>query len=562
MAAATAVASSDAEQLEEEPLIPTHREGSRGERSARSTQTDAETEDDQRHPSGSGHRRSASAKAHHPPPLLHSIDLPSQRGGALQRRRSSGAPSPLLWTALLLLLVVAIAAVSMMGDPAAVACRWLGCPLPEVCGSSGCSSSPSSCSASTSAAPASPSYFPLFPVPVGRSLVVVVHSSHDTNYPANLAYFIAKAVRCWQDADYVIVVQRSDAAEFTADNRTWTEELPPLPSNARYVLHANECMDIGSIGWLLRLPPSHPDHVDSARYRYFIFMNSSVRGPTLPAFLEQRMDTEGSVQCTEGVEGERGGAELFPWFHVFLAKLSAKVKLVGCTISCAFATHIQSYFLAMDYTGLQVIWQSRGLEATDIPDPALRQRFITHSTDIAQANTSEAQLQLARTPLGPTLLEADFCAWQRQGGLRALWANFSMVLACHVDYWDTVFNSEIGSTQAVLKAGYGIAALELYWREVDFRLAPDLCGRMLHVPPYSHYDEGVPADRIRPSDGVPLAFNDPQHVVFTKLKAKRYAGDAQLRAILAWEDLHNRTLAWQRTHNSTNRPVMTVSPHG
>ena len=417
---------------------------------------------------------------------------------------------------------------------------------------------PFACSASSAAAAASPSFVSLFPVSAGRALVILVHSAHDVNYPINLHYFIRKAVRCWQDADYRIIVQRSDAASFSANDTSWQDDLPPLPPNARYVLHANECMDIGSIGWLLRLPPSHPSHVDSSRYRYFVLMNSSVRGPILPAFLEERMDPEGEVQCSE--QGQLSGddddvALLFPWFHVLLAKLSPRVKLVGCTISCAFATHIQSYVLAMDYTGLQLLWQSRGLEADDIPDSQLRERFIAHRKEMA--NVSLAQLQLQRTAISPLVMETDFCQWQRQGGLEALRGNFSMVLACHVDYWDTVFNSEIGTSQAVLKAGYGIAALELYWKGVDFRLRPDLCSRMQHLPPYSHYDEGVPADRIQHSDA-PLAFNDPAQVVFTKLKAKHYAADGQLRAFLAWENLAQRARQWQATHNETLRPAPTA----
>ena len=563
MVALTATVSTDADEPEEEPLISSHAGRSSGDTNARSTQTDGEGEDGQRRPSAPRSCDDFASDRRHsgPSKWLPSPEPPStQLRGGHQRRRSGSPSAPprtlrLLLSAVALLLLLAVVAVSMAAGPEADGPRWLASLMPDM--SNPFVLSPT-CSASTSAAPASPSFFPLFPVPIGRALILVVHSSHDPNYPDNLSYFIHKAVRCWQEADYVFIIQRNDAADFTADNRTWTDNLPPLPSNARYVLHANECMDIGSIGWLLRLPSSHPDHVDTARYRYFLFMNSSVRGPTLPAFLEDRMDTEGEVQCGVGVARKRSGERLFPWFHVFLAKLSAEVKLVGCTISCAFATHIQSYFLAMDYTGLQVIWQSRGLEAADIADPILRQRFTTHSREMA--NASQAQMQLAQTPLGPLVVEADFCAWQLQGGLLPLSNNFSMVLACHVDYWDTVFNSEIGTTQAVLKAGYGIAALEQYWRGVDFRLAPDLCGRMLHLPPYSHYDEGIPADRIRPSDGNPLAFNEPQQVVFTKLKAKHYAADGQLRALLAWENLYNRTLAWQRTHNSTIRPVIAVSP--
>jgi hypothetical protein len=39
------------------------------------------------------------------------------------------------------------------------------------------------------------------------------------------------------------------------------------------------CFDWGTVGWLLRTK-----QVDTQRYKYFVFLNSSVRGPFLPAY--------------------------------------------------------------------------------------------------------------------------------------------------------------------------------------------------------------------------------------------------------------------------------------
>ena len=425
--------------------------------------------------------------------------------------------------------------------------------------SSDLSSPSSSCSPASVAAPASPAFHTLFPVPAGRTLFLIVHSTHDSTYPDNLAYFIRKGVRCWHDADYVFIIQRNDAASLNATdpNAEWRRSLPPLPPNARYVLHINECMDIGSVGWFLHLPPTNPDYVDTGVYRYFFFINTSSRGPILPPYLEERMDVDGRVQCAPGgavVGGEDVARALFPWFHVFLAKLDDDVKLVGCTINCAFAAHIQSYILAMDYISLQILWQSRGLEVDDINGQPLKERFVGHQLGVA--TTSAAQLELRRTPRRPLTLERDLCRWREQGGLQGTPGNFSMVLACHVDFWDTVFNAEIGTSQAVLKAGFNIAALELFWRGVDFRLAPPVCA-LMHPPEMhaNHYQEGVPANRLGPWDGI-YHFNDPHHVVFTKYKtALKYGSEQDLKAILAWEALHNRTLAWQQTHHQTVRPI-------
>ena len=56
-------------------------------------------------------------------------------------------------------------------------------------------------------------------------------------------------------------------------------DLPALPSNARYVLHANACYDWGTMGWLLS-----SGRVDASKYKFLLFLNSSTRGPFLPAY--------------------------------------------------------------------------------------------------------------------------------------------------------------------------------------------------------------------------------------------------------------------------------------
>ena len=61
--------------------------------------------------------------------------------------------------------------------------------------------------------------------------------------------------------------------------RPLASELPKLPSNARYVHHENACYDWGTFGWALFKFSAILD-----AYRYFIFMNSSVRGPFLPSY--------------------------------------------------------------------------------------------------------------------------------------------------------------------------------------------------------------------------------------------------------------------------------------
>ena len=56
-----------------------------------------------------------------------------------------------------------------------------------------------------------------------------------------------------------------------------------LPSNARIVTHPNQCYDWGTFGWLLR-----SQEVNIKKYKYFVLLNSSVRGPYLPVYVPVR----------------------------------------------------------------------------------------------------------------------------------------------------------------------------------------------------------------------------------------------------------------------------------
>ena len=53
-----------------------------------------------------------------------------------------------------------------------------------------------------------------------------------------------------------------------------------LPGNARLLYHDNECYDWGTLGWIMSA-----GMVDVEDYKYFIMINSSVRGPYAPPYL-------------------------------------------------------------------------------------------------------------------------------------------------------------------------------------------------------------------------------------------------------------------------------------
>ncbi|KAL4442029.1 hypothetical protein ABPG77_011290 [Micractinium sp. CCAP 211/92] len=145
----------------------------------------------------------------------------------------------------------------------------------------------------------------------GRTLVVYAYGGSDPEYPTNLGFFLDEAVKADDGCDYLIVMQQGEGVAPPGP-------LPTLPRNARFVRHPNKCFDWGTWGWAL---DSQVANLGS--YEYFIFLNPSVRGPFLPAYLRGRMH----------------------WTEPLLSKLGDSVKL----------PHVQSYAVATDRRGLAVL---------------------------------------------------------------------------------------------------------------------------------------------------------------------------------------------------------------
>ena len=110
--------------------------------------------------------------------------------------------------------------------------------------------------------------------------------------------------------------------------------LPDLPSNARYVVHEDTgaCFDWGAYAWALA------EVENPRRYRYIMFLNSSVRGPFLPAYWPVRsqqhsLDTMSFITpwvyaiCAHNdavlAQGTRH------WTTAFTDRLNDDTKLVG-----------------------------------------------------------------------------------------------------------------------------------------------------------------------------------------------------------------------------------------
>ena len=84
-------------------------------------------------------------------------------------------------------------------------------------------------------------------------------------HPANGWYCIVSVCTC--------IFKRGASLQFA--------KLPPIPANAKYVQHKNECYDWGTFGWLLL----KSGHVTPSKYTFIVLTNSSVRGPYLPPYV-------------------------------------------------------------------------------------------------------------------------------------------------------------------------------------------------------------------------------------------------------------------------------------
>lgn len=170
------------------------------------------------------------------------------------------------------------------------------------------------------------------------TLVVYVFSNSDREYEQNLRFFIKHAIHADDGCEYVFIIQ-------TGEGLWKVSGLPVLPTNARYLHHQNGCYDWGTIGWFIGSNGAKL----LAKYKYFIFMNASVRGPFIPSYVRDKVR----------------------WQDLLTHRLNGSVKLIGSTISCEGSPidrvggewrtnpHVQSYVLATDQVGMK-LWLDDG----------------------------------------------------------------------------------------------------------------------------------------------------------------------------------------------------------
>ena len=163
--------------------------------------------------------------------------------------------------------------------------------------------------------------------------VIYVFSPQDNSSLSNLQYFVRNGIKSRHgrtQAFFFIILQGVENIS----------SLPTLPREAKYIPHQNICYDWGTLGWFL----FQSGLIDQNQFDYFVFINSSVRGPFLPSYVKQS------------------------WLDIMLSLISPVVKLAGPTISCestgqsigriAQNPHVQSYAMITDHTGLSTMFSA------------------------------------------------------------------------------------------------------------------------------------------------------------------------------------------------------------
>ncbi len=197
-----------------------------------------------------------------------------------------------------------------------------------------------------------------------RVLVLYVWADTDIASLGNLEFFIRHGVRRSQPVDYYFILQQVNKIPVNESR------LPPLPPNAHYLQHENECYDFGTFGWFLS-----NKMVDTTIYKYFILMNASIRGPYFTAYFPD---------------------DLMWWYQVFTRRLNNEVKLVGPTINCEKKPHVQSYLLATDQIGLGILTDKKSgvLSCKTDYNDAVMNGEVGASQIMLAANYQIASLQI------------------------------------------------------------------------------------------------------------------------------------------------------------------------
>ena len=141
------------------------------------------------------------------------------------------------------------------------------------------------------------------------TLVVYSYRNIEPEGISNLQFFLKNVLTPNDDARYIIVVDHGldKYGEFHSS------VLPELPPNAQYI-SIRSCYELGHVGMVLS--GLTKAQIDLQQYTYFVWLDSSTRGPFLPSYVTSQPQAP-------------------VWHTLLTSRLSSTVKLVGATVSCA-----------------------------------------------------------------------------------------------------------------------------------------------------------------------------------------------------------------------------------
>lgn len=167
-----------------------------------------------------------------------------------------------------------------------------------------------------------------------ENLVIYAYFEKDIVYQNNLQVFLKNGI-C-NECDYIFVI-----------NGECSIQIPDMP-NIKIMRRENIHYDFGAYDFAL-------NNIDIKKYKYFIFLNTSVRGPFVPIYANVK------------------------WYKAFTNLIKGNVKLVGTTINILNSntghseifnkmtgitlphTHVQSQFFAMDLECLMYLMNNTDL---------------------------------------------------------------------------------------------------------------------------------------------------------------------------------------------------------
>jgi len=141
------------------------------------------------------------------------------------------------------------------------------------------------------------------------TLVVYSYRHADPEALGNLQHFVSAVIKPQDPARYIIVVDHA----MQQHGHMSAHGLPQLSANAEY-LTIRDCFELGHVGKVL-LGGKSSVHVSVEQYKYFVWLDSSAKGPLLP---------------TNTLQGDHAPA----WHTLLTSRITAMTKLVGANIVC------------------------------------------------------------------------------------------------------------------------------------------------------------------------------------------------------------------------------------